>query len=153
MAAGSVMNEPRTGPMVRIATHHAAGVRAADSGDTPQGRLGESDDRPRRCEGHDHHDEQGFRVADGLTDVVSGRLPSGVHRGRDEEDHGPQAEYHLDFSEEMENLRAHTRRRRSAVLRVPAHRDGAASGVRDERRVPPQTCGESPRKTHLWRWH
>ena len=39
MAAGSVMSEPRTGPMVRIVSHHAAGVprprpatrRSADS--------------------------------------------------------------------------------------------------------------------------
>ena len=87
---------------------------AADSGDTSQGRLGESDDRPRRGEGHDHYDEQRFSVGDGLADVVSGHLPPEVHRGCDEQDPGPQAEYHLDFSQEVENLRAHTRRHRSA---------------------------------------
>jgi hypothetical protein len=47
IAAGSVMNEPSTGPMVRIASHHAAGVarpipatrRSADSASPTTGAV------------------------------------------------------------------------------------------------------------------
>jgi hypothetical protein len=47
IAAGSVTNEPRAGPIVRITTHHAAGVappiratcRSADSANPMMGRV------------------------------------------------------------------------------------------------------------------
>ena len=47
MAAGSVMNDPRTGPMIRIVAHHAPGVprpafattRRADSAKPMMGRV------------------------------------------------------------------------------------------------------------------
>ena len=85
------------------------------SRDTAEGRLSKPDDRPRRRERHDDDDEQGFRVIDGIADVVLGRPPTGVRRDRDEEHHRPQAEDHLDFPEEVQRLRAQTRQRRQAV--------------------------------------
>ena len=109
------MNEPSTGPIVRIVDPPRGRRRATGSGHTPQGRLREADDRPRRRERHDDDDEQGFRVVDRVADVVPGRLPPGVRRGRDEEHHRPQAEHHLDFPEEVQRLGAQTRRRRPAV--------------------------------------
>ena len=76
IAAGSVINEPSTGPIVRIAAHHAAAVPPPAA--TPEGRLSEPDDGPCRRERHDDDDEHGFRIVDRFADVVPGRLPPGV---------------------------------------------------------------------------
>ena len=109
------MNEPSTGPIVRIATHHAAGVpppaaatrRSADSANPMIGRVDASAMMTTT--------NSGFRVVDRVADVVPGRLPPGVRRDRDDEHHRPQAEDHFDFAEEVQRLGAQTRRRRQAV--------------------------------------
>ena len=41
IAAGSVMNDPSSGAMVRIDSHHAAGVLLAEAGDAAQRAFGQ----------------------------------------------------------------------------------------------------------------
>ncbi len=115
MAAGSVMNDPSTGPIVRIAIHHAAGVAAAGVGHASQPRLREAHDGPCRRQRHDHHHEQRFRVVDRVVQVVGGRVPSRVRGHRDGQHHGPESEDHFDFPEEVQQLGDDARRRRAAL--------------------------------------
>lgn len=58
MAAGSVMNDPSTGPTVRMVKAPRRWRTAAEAGDTAQRGFREADHRPRRGERHDHDHEQ-----------------------------------------------------------------------------------------------
>jgi hypothetical protein len=104
MAAGSVMNEPSTGPMVRMVNHHAAGRLAAERGHPLQRALREHHDRPAGGNRHDHDHEHRLGEIDGVGEVGLGGVP--VDGGRDggQQRQHPQAEHHLDLTEEVQDL-------------------------------------------------
>ena len=109
IAAGSVIKEPSSGPMMRMVIHQAAGVPPPGARDGPQRRFGEADNRPRRRQRHDHHDEQGFRVVDGLVDVMLRWFPSHKCGGHHEQHDGPETENHFDLAQEVQELRDNAR--------------------------------------------
>ena len=73
IAAGSVMNDPSSGPTMRMASHQATGAFSAESRHPSQGLFRQLQNRTRGRDGHDDDHEHGLGEVDAMADVVTGR--------------------------------------------------------------------------------
>ena len=101
IAAGSVIKEPRSGPMVRIENHHATGVLAARRGEQREAALRKAEDRLGARDGHDHENEDRLSVFDAI-EVVNHRFPPLERDDRDRQGNRPDSEDRLDLTKKME---------------------------------------------------
>ena len=106
IAAGSVMNEPRRGPIVRVESHHASGVPFPSRANAPRSVSARARTGRRRRDRHDDDDEDRLREVHAVGDVGVDRARTEDRRHRGEERDRPDAEDHLHLAEEMEDLHA-----------------------------------------------
>ena len=100
IAAGSVIKEPRSGPMVRMENHHATGVLPPAAAKKERQLSAKRRIGLEARDGHDHENEDRLSVFDAI-EVVNHRGPPLERDDRDRQGNGPDSEDRLDLAKKM----------------------------------------------------